>query len=141
VAVLFRNSEITLFNRVYDVDTDTETWEKTLFNGVRVIKQIGGNNTAKSGNEDISACKVYIPFSILQKTYIEPLAYKELTDKSDVFTFDSEHDFFVVGDYSDITVSATNFYEEMRNKYDGVSKITQYAEYRNVLPHYEISGV
>lgn len=136
--VIFGDKTVTLFNREWDEETETETWHATkLVNcGLTVVKSKGISSGSGQTNSD--SVTLMIDPAEQATEYVEPKEYAALEDKSNVYTFTPQIDFFAEGDISE--EQTDNFFEHMLNKYNNVFKVTSYTEYKPILPHLEIGG-
>lgn len=136
--VIFGDKTVTLFNREWDEETETETWRATkLVNcGLTVVKSKGLSSGSGQTNSD--SVTLLVDPAEQATEYVEPKEYITLEDKSNVYTFTPQIDFFVEGDVSE--EQTDNFFEYMLNKHNNVFKVTNYTEYKPILPHLEIGG-
>lgn len=136
--VIFGDRTVTLFNREWDEETETETWRATkLVNcGLTVAKSKGLSSGSGQTNSDSVTLRIDPAEQATE--YVKPKEYVTLKDKSNIYTFTPQIDFFVEGDISE--EQTDNFFEYMLNKYNNVFKVTNYTEYKPILPHLEIGG-
>lgn len=137
--VIFGNKTVTLFNRVWDDDSETESWLSTVLTSVNVVATQGAN-ISKSGLSDADTVKLYVDLSGQSKKYVQPKEYASMTDRSNVLTFTPQTDFFVVGDKSSVPSTEAGFFDHMVNTYDDVYRITTVDVYEDVMPHIEVGG-
>lgn len=135
---LFYNKTVTVFNSspTDDVMGD-ETWYPTVLYNVRLL-ETRGRNIAKNGVDAADSATLHIRTDNLEKPYLEPKAWDALADKSKAFTLCQERDFFVVGDVSDVQI-VDDFFQHMKDNYDGVYMITNTDKYE-LIPHLEVGG-
>lgn len=141
----FDNKTVTIFNRVFDPDTEVERYYPTLLGGVDLVETQGAN-ISKSGMESADAAKLYIDATVLydgEITYIPPDQWKALPEeeRQQHFTVTPTEDFFLFGDYIGVELPEEGAYQWMRDTYSGVYKVTTVDKYEDILPHYEIGGV
>ena len=142
MGVIFGNDTVTVFNRYFDIITEEEMWFPTLLKGVNLVSTKGAN-ISKSGLNDADTARLFIDVdSVENKTYHTPKLWNQLTveDKANAFTFQTDTDFFVKGDLTDVEPFENNFFEWVLNHYDYVFKVSTVDEYSDVLPHLEIGG-
>ncbi len=137
--IIFGDRTITLFNRTWDEDTETETWHATklIRCGLTMTKSKGISSSSGQTNND--AVALYVDPAEQAKEWVEPKQYSKLEDVSNVYTFTPQIDFFVEGDKTSVE-QTDNFYEYMLNAYDHVYKVTSWQEFKPMLPHLEIGG-
>lgn len=71
----------------------------------------------------------------VEKTFSNPKEWNKLENKTNTFTFQTDSDFFIVGENEDI-----KNYEELKNCKDRVYKIYLYNDYEYDLTHWEVYG-
>mgnify|MGYP000011461254 CR=1 FL=1 len=85
---MFLNSDITIYNKVYDEDKGYDTYQRTVIKGVH-FEDSKGANVIKSGLENADRASIYVPFkSEMSRQYISLIEFKKLDDKSKYFTFE-----------------------------------------------------
>ena len=138
----FDNKKVTLFNRLYNADTEEETYYSTLLDCVD-LTETSGRNVSKNGIESADTVKLYIDFDNLNKPYVTPKEWKALPEKckENHITFNTDEDFFVRGDCTNTNLPNENVYEWMRDNFDSVYKIKAVDKYEDILPHFEVGGV
>lgn len=138
MADLFFNKTVTLWNCSNSDDVmEEEIWYPTVLENVRLI-ETKGRNVSTSGIKEADSAKLHILTSNLKKPYLEPKEWDALDDKSQAFTLCQEKDFFVKGDVSEIE-TVDNFFQWMKDHYDGVYQITTVDRFE-VIPHLEVGG-
>lgn len=136
---IFYNKTVTIWNRATSDDVlGDDEWYPTVISGVR-IRETQGANITTTGLKEADKVKLHIMTDSLPKPYLDPLQWESLDDKSEAFTLQSDKDFFVVGDVSDVEQRAANFYDYMEKHYDGVFRISTIDKYE-VIPHFEVGG-
>lgn len=137
--VVFGNDTVTLFNRVWDDENETETWLATVLIKCNLVAT-KGRNISKSGLENADTVKLYVDTAEQAHEYVKPKEYESLADKSNIYTFTPQIDFIVKGDVSTETSLDEGFFEYMLNKYDDVYRVTTVDEYTEVMAHLEVGG-
>lgn len=135
--MLLYNKTVTIFNHATEDLMEDETWYPTVLHNVRLI-ETKGLNVSKSGSADADSAKLHIKLEGLKKTFMEPVAWSQLDDKSEAFTLCQEKDFFVVGDASYEEVTG-DFFNHMKANFDGVYQITSVDKFE-LIPHLEVGG-
>ena len=134
---------ITLFN----YHANTKKWYTTVFDGVDLLA-VDAKQATRQGETNGSSVDLLINVmpdkSYKGKQYMGPKAYAATGTPADCFTFNSDTDFFMEGDYSTAEpVSEDDFesgyYHEMNNAHDGVHMVVS-AAYFPLIPHFEIGG-
>lgn len=143
--VIFPLDTVTLFNREYDVDMETETWLPTVLNNVNL--QISkGANIEKNGLSDADSVRLFLDESSTSKKFLMPKEWGNLgaLNKANYYTAASDEshpDFFVKGDLSELNIAGIdNLYEYMLKNYDDVYRVTTVDRYEKVMAHMEIGG-
>lgn len=130
---------ITVFNRADGEGVlSDDVWFATVLDHVRVVETKGtANNSA--GLSETDTVSIHIMEKYLEKPYLDPKAWSKLLDKTEAFTLTQGHDFIVIGDCSEVSTDAIDFYQTMKNTYDGVYRITNVSKY-TAIPHFEVGG-
>ena len=138
----FDNKTVTLFNRSFNAETEEETYYPTLLEGVDLVETKGAN-VSKSGMDSADAAKLFVCIGDVNKTYMEPKAWKELSEKEkpNYITFTPAEDFFIKGDHTDLELPEEGALEWVQDNYDDCYKVTTIDKYEDILPHFEIGGV
>lgn len=122
---VFRNVEIQEQQRSEPDDTRyglyNNVYEKALDNALLIIKYQLSNGIKRVAG--------------VEKTFSNPKEWNKLEDKTNTFTFQTDSDFFIVGENEDI-----KNYEELKNSKDRVYKIYLYNDYEYDLTHWEVYG-
>lgn len=139
---IFFKDKVTLFNRYYDKQLDKECWFPTLFENVK-LEITKGANINESGLSDINTAKLYIQYAELEKEFVEPKEWSKLSEeeKLNTFTIDSASDFFIKGDFTNVEILESRFFENMKNNHSNVFKVSYVDRYNVVLPHFVVGGV
>lgn len=141
------NNTITLYN--YDKFNDNYYY--TVFRNVEVQEQqrsepddtrygLYNNIYEKAFDNALLIIKYQLSNGIkrvtgVEKTFLNPKEWGKLEDKTNNFTFQTNSDFFIVGENEDI-----KNYEELKNYKDRVYKIYLYNDYEYDLTHWEVYG-
>ncbi len=138
----FDNKMVTVFNRSYNPETEEEKYFLTLLKGVDLVETRGAN-VEKSGTDSADSAKLYLDYSSLPKSYIEPKAWDALSEeeKRNFITFHLSLDFFALGDCTGVELPESYAYEWARENLDNVYKVTNVDKYEDILPHFEVGGV
>lgn len=122
---VFRNVEVQEQQRSEPDDTRyglyNNVYEKALDNALLIIKYQLSNGIKRVAG--------------VEKTFSNPKEWNKLEDKTNTFTFQTDSDFFIVGENEDI-----KNYEELKNCKDRVYKIYLYNDYEYDLTHWEVYG-
>ena len=145
-----RRKTVTLFNRHGDNWYPT-TFENVYFNTDRakVVAMYGENSADRAilhvwfrhggeGGKDAVAAN---------KTYLQPMQFKEVEDPENYFTFAAgeKFDFFIEGEWHGAQVIKDNlygingFYDYMNRRNDLVYAVTSCTRY-DMLAHFEVTG-
>ena len=141
------NKTVTVFNR-YKSKQLGITWyphviHECYFNADK------GANISKTGLENADTAKLHVPYVgdyIGDLKYLTPKEWdRQTNDKyKTTITFSEGEDFFVLGEFPEITVNESDypegFFQYMNNLYDDVYRITTVGKY-TLIPHFEIGGV
>lgn len=141
------NNTITLYN--YDKFNDNYYY--TVFRNVEVQEQqrsepddtrygLYNNIYEKAFDNALLIIKYQLSNGIkrvtgVEKTFLNPKEWGKLEDKTNNFTFQTNSDFFIVGENEYI-----KNYEELKNYKDRVYKIYLYNDYEYDLTHWEVYG-
>ncbi len=137
--VLFGNDVVTVFNRYFDDDTETEKWFPTLLTNVNLVIT-NGMNIEKSGLESADKVKLFLDEKASTIPFLSKRMWNALSNKTEGFTFQEGEDFFVKGDFINIQIPDEDFLEYMLNTYDDVFRVTTVDVFENVMPHMEVGG-
>ena len=122
---VFRNVEVQEQQRSEPDDTRyglyNNVYEKALDNALLIIKYQLSNGIKRVAG--------------VEKIFSNPKEWNKLEDKTNTFTFQTDSDFFIVGENEDI-----KNYEELKNSKDRVYKIYLYNDYEYDLTHWEVYG-
>jgi len=112
------NTAVTIFNRYYDPDLKVEVYQRTvipaaLWEDRKYSRAVGGGTRLA----DYSAM-IFIPFSYSKASYLQPIPWLALADKSDNWTI-QQGDFLVKGEVAD-ELSSSFTPSDLKRKYDDV---------------------
>lgn len=115
------NADITLYNKVYDRDTGTNHYYRTVLKGVNWQDTTAVQPTDK-GIVSADVAEIYIPFAVeTEKQFRKPKNFVQEPEKTGFFTVEAG-DLVVQGIVGDELTSAKDE-ERMKNTYDDVRTI------------------
>lgn len=115
------NADITLYNKVYDRDTGTNRYYRTVLKGVNWQDTTAVQPTDK-GIVSADVAEIYIPFAVeTEKLFRKPKNFVQEPEKTGFFTVEAG-DLVVQGIVGDELTSAKDE-ERMKNTYDDVRTI------------------
>lgn len=115
------NADITLYNKVYDRDTGTNRYYRTVLKGVNWQDTTAVQPTDK-GIVSADVAEIYIPFTAeTEKQFRKPKNFVKETEKTGFFTVEAG-DLVVRGIVEDELTSAKDE-ERLKNAYDDVRVI------------------
>lgn len=134
------NNVITIFN----YDYQEENFYPTLINNVECQYYFGIDRLPEY-NSSRDRCLSIIKYQIIDglkvsdnKIFLIKDEWATKQDKANYFTFQTDKDFFAIGDYSDIQ---TDSYEEFKNSNTHKAfLINEYRDFESVLQHWEVYG-
>jgi hypothetical protein len=137
VGVLFKNTDITIYNRYYDNNLGYDKYQRTV---IEDVNWQGKRNATVSNNGLLLADSTIIFINKLDN-YVSPKRFKKLSDidRPNYFTFASDGDKIVKGEV-DFEVTGVKPYRisDLEETYDDVIDIKSVAD----LPgHWEVEGV
>ena len=110
------NADITLYNKVYDRDTGTNRYYRTVLKGVNWQDTTAVQPTDK-GIVSADVAEIYIPFAVeTEKQFRKPKNFVQEPEKTGFFTVEAG-DLVVQGIVGDELTSAKDE-ERMKNTYD-----------------------
>lgn len=119
MTVFFKNADITIYNKYYDSNSDTDKYQRTIIKGVNW--QCKRNATVTDKGVNVAYTTIIFLDSL--PNYIDPRAFAKLDDidRPNYFTF-SELDKIVKGaiDY-EITGVKPNRVSDLENEYETVT--------------------
>ena len=124
---MITNSALTIYNKYYDSDTQTEKYQRFVLSAVEWEDRKDSNTLASGGRIDANQAVIYIPFPVGKLYYEKPKDWLALADKSANFTL-QKGDLVVKGnilDELDEDFTASN----LKAKYDDVLNITSVDTY------------
>lgn len=134
------NNIITIFN----YDYLEEKFYPTLIKNVECQYYFGIDRLPEY-NSSRDRCLSIIKYQIIDgfkvsdnKIFLIKDEWATKQDKANYFTFQTDKDFFAIGDYSDIQ---TDSYEEFKNSHTHKAfLINEYRDFESVLQHWEVYG-
>ncbi|WP_143314498.1 DUF6751 family protein [Clostridium sp. HBUAS56017] len=120
---MIKNADITLFNAYYNKETEGTEYKRTYLYGVNwqtEQKVTVSDKGLHSADETV----IFVPFLVtIDKTFIKPIGFKNLTNKDNYFTF-GDKDIVVKGiiDF-DITGELKHTVQDLKNTFDDVVEI------------------
>lgn len=143
------NDTITLFN----YHKKTGFWYPSVISGVDV-KEIRNTSSTTMGTNNGDTVELLInciPEKMIvckngaEKRYTKVKVYHKINNPENCITFDTEQDFFFVGEWDDLAPISdddgfdSGIYQQLNDELDGVYKITS-ASFFSLIPHFEIGG-
>lgn len=133
---VFYNKTVTVYNKISTGGVvGSAVWYPTVLTDARLIVSKGANIT-KSGIESADSAKLSVR---KLDDYLEPIEWKQSSDKASHFTFSEDGDFFVEGDTSAEDSTQSGFYAYMKTHYDNCFKVTTCDRFY-LIPHLEVGG-
>lgn len=125
MGVLFKNADITLYNKYYDVENDIDKYQRTVIKGVNW--QGKRNATVSDGSLNLdNSILIFVDITTVEnKQYISPKQFNKLTDEQrlNYFTF-AIGDKIVKGEIDfEITGIRPNSIADLENNFDDVVTI------------------
>lgn len=136
MGVLFKNSDITVYNKYYDLDSDTYKYQRTVIKGVNWQ----GKRNATVGDKGLNRDDSIIIFIDKLDNYISPKRFAKLSDedREKYFTF-APGDKIVKGEVEfEITGIKPYRIADLENEFDDVVDIKSVNE---LSGHFEVEGV
>lgn len=137
MAVLFKNADITIYNRYYDNSLGVDRYQRTVIKGVNWQSKRNGTVSDKG----LLLADSTLIFVDKLDNYVSPKRFKKLSDEERPkhFTFDSNGDKIVKGEV-DFEITGVNPYRiaDLENEFDDVVDIKSVNE---LSGHFEIEGV
>lgn len=110
---MITNTDLTIYNKVYDRDTGTNRYYRTVLKGVNWQDTTAVQPDGK-GIASADVAEVYIPFTVeTEKQYRKPENFMAEADKSRIFTF-REGDLLVRG-ITETELGSTKDEEYLKN--------------------------
>lgn len=138
MAVLFKNADITIYNRYVDADSGVDKYQRTVIKGVNWQ----GKRNATINNNGLLLADSTLIFIDKLDNYVSPKRFKKLSDteRPNYFTFASDGDKIVKGDVSfEVTGISPYRISDLENAFDNVIDIESV---NDTLPnHIEVEGV
>jgi hypothetical protein len=137
MGVLFKNTDITIYNRYYDNNLGYDKYQRTV---IKDVNWQGKRNATVSNNGLLLADSTMIFIDKLDN-YVSPKRFKKLSDvdRPNHFTFASDGDKIVKGEV-DFEVTGIKPYRiaDLEETYDNVIDIKSISDLPN---HWEVEGV
>lgn len=122
MTVFFKNADITIYNKYYDSNSDTDKYQRTVIKGVNWQ----GKRNATVTDKGVNVAYTTLIFLDSLPNYIDPKTFAKLDDidRPNYFTF-TELDKIVKGaiDY-EITGVKPNRVSDLENEYETVTVIS-----------------
>jgi uncharacterized protein (UPF0548 family) len=137
MAVLFKNADITIYNRYTDATSGVDKYQRT------VIKDVNwqGKRNATVSDKGVLLANSTLVFIDKLENYVSPKRFKKLSDEErpKYFTFNSNGDKIVKGEVDfEITGVKPFRIADLDNEFDDVITIKSVTE---LSGHFEIEGV
>lgn len=136
MAVLFKNADITIYNKYYDLDSDTYMYQRTVIKGVNWQ----GKRNGTVGDKGLLLADSTLIFVDKLDNYVSPKRFAKLSDEDRIkyFTF-AIGDKIVKGEV-DFEITGVRPYRiaDLENEFDDVVNIKSVNE---LLGHFEVEGV
>ncbi|MDU7363034.1 DUF6751 family protein [Clostridium sp.] len=137
MAVLFKNADITIYNRYTDASSGVDKYQRTVIKGVNWQ----GKRNGTVSDKGLLLADSTLIFVDKLDNYVSPKRFNKLSDEErhKYFTFDSNGDKIVKGEV-DFEVTGVKHFRiaDLENEFDDVINI------KSVNPlsdHFEIEGV
>ena len=133
MAVLFKNADITVYNKYYDLDSDTYKYQRTVIKGVNWQ----GKRNATVGDKGLNRDDSIIIFIDKLDNYISPKRFDRLTEeeRTKYFTF-GLNDLVVKGEIDfEITGLKPNSVADLERQFDDVVNILGISQWSE---HWEV---
>ena len=135
MGVLFRNSDITIYNKYYDIENDVDKYQRTVIKGVNWQ----GKRNATVTDKALNRADSILIFIDKLPNYISPKQFSRLTNEQRInyFTF-SLGDKVVKGEVAfEVTGLRPNSIADLENNYDDVVTIIGVS---NLSNHWEVES-
>jgi hypothetical protein len=136
VGVLFKNADITIYNRYYNNITGMDNYQRTVIEGVNWQ----GKRTGTVSDKGLLLADSTLIFIDKLDNYVSPKRFKKLSDteRPNYFTF-AENDRIVRGAVDfEITGMKGHMLKDLNENFDNVINVKSVAD----LPqHWEVEGV
>lgn len=136
------NTDMTLFNRYFDKDSEDYRYSVTHLRGVN-WQDSQGISISKEGVTSVDNTRIFIPLNVDSsgKEYLKPKAFRRMKNKAQNYTLDNE-DVVVKGIINfDINNADTGGLSALQRDYDDVMLITRVADNRHGsegVQHFEL---
>lgn len=135
--VLFKNADITIYNRYYDNTLGYDKYQRTVIKGVNWQ----GKRNATINDKGLLLADSTLIFIDKLNNYVSPKRFKKLSDveRSNYFTFASDGDKIVKGEVTfEVTGIKPYRIADLEETYDDVINIKSVNPLSN---HFEVEGV
>ena len=137
---------VTVYHTTEDTLTLETTVNITILNGV-LLDATKAANVRESGLTSADSVNLYIPFSVkavdglkrIDKAFLSPKEYRDINNKSDFWTLDTQNCFFVKGE----VVEQGRDFQYLNHNYDDVYRVTSVDTKDFGTPdmrHWEVGG-
>lgn len=137
MGVLFKNADITIYNRYYDNSLGYDRYQRTVIKGVNWQ----GKRNATINNNGLLLADSTLIFIDKLSNYVSPKRFKKLSDidRPNYFTFASDGDKIVKGEVTfEVTGVKPYRIADLEGEFDDVINVKSVAD----LPqHWEVEGV
>lgn len=137
MAVLFKNADITIYNRYTDASSGVDKYQRTVIKGVNWQ----GKRNGTVSDKGLLLADSTLIFIDKLNNYVSPKRFNKLSDEErhKYFTFDSNGDKIVKGEVDFEVIGVKPFrIADLENEFDDVINIKSV----NLLSdHFEIEGV
>ena len=137
LGILFKNTDITIYNKYYDTENDIDRYQRTVVEGVNWQGKRNAIVTDKGLNRDDSILIFIDVNSVEGKQYISPKRFNKLSHEERVnyFTF-GLNDYIAKGNIDfEISGISPNSLADLENEYDDVVRILGTKEWSR---HWEV---
>lgn len=137
MAVLFKNADITIYNRYVDADSGVDKYQRTVIKGV----DWQGKRNGTVSDKGLLLADSTLIFIDKLENYVSPKRFKKLSneERPKHFTFDSNGDKIVKGEV-DFEITGVRPYRiaDLEKEFDDVVNI---GSIRELSGHFEVEGV
>lgn len=136
MAVLFKNSDITIYNRYYDNSLGSDMYQRTVIKGVNWQ----GKRNGTVGDKGLLLADSTLIFVDKLENYVSPKRFANLSDEDRVKYFTFGIDDKIVKGEVDFEITGIKPYKiaDLENEFDDVVNIKSVNE---LSGHFEVEGV
>lgn len=136
MAVLFKNADITLYNKYYDLNSDTYKYQRTVIKGVNWQ----GKRNGTVSDKGLLLANSTLIFIDKSDNYVSPKRFVKLSDEDRLKYFTFTPGDKIVKDEVDFEITGIKPYRlaDLENEFDNVIDV------KSVNPlsdHFEVEGV